>query len=359
MYDSLCQWVHLSLHQVHGNRGPQVGRRDDRRSWGSLEIRFRLRRVDPGLVEALADAGAGCARIVPGAARRPCPRSSAARRGSSGPGRNGRPPGSSCRFPSGDARCCTSRRSVWQNPRPSWRDPKRSGKSGRYFRVLNWASEYGLSLEVCGRDSDLVTPRSASSRATGVLVIDGPAVGMRGELSRIDSLPAAGLRDELLGQGGALLRGQQPAGHVAAEDVQEHVEVVVGPLHRAEQLGDVPGPHLVRSGRQQFGLLVHRVAQLVPPLPHFRVRLRGSGTKSVPSTDSGLHPGAGCRPAPGRDRRTAARAAPPGRAPAPRPRALAVGCAVRLAPAAGAGGGRSWTGPAPAPRRSGPRRGAP
>ncbi len=33
-------------------------------------------------------------------------------------------------------------------------EPKRAGKSGRYFSVLNWASEYGLSFETCGRECD-------------------------------------------------------------------------------------------------------------------------------------------------------------------------------------------------------------
>src|SRR5664279_2700062 len=39
-------------------------------------------------------------------------------------------------------------------------EAKRVGKSGRYFSVLNWASEYGLSLLTCGREWDWVTPRS-------------------------------------------------------------------------------------------------------------------------------------------------------------------------------------------------------
>jgi len=38
---------------------------------------------------------------------------------------------------------------------------KASGKSGRYLSVLNWASEYGLSLDTCGREWRFVTPRSA------------------------------------------------------------------------------------------------------------------------------------------------------------------------------------------------------
>src|SRR5437868_14926224 len=51
-------------------------------------------------------------------------------------------------------------------------DPKRSGKSGRYFIVLNWASENGLSSETLGREWLLVTPRSAKSKASDFDVID-------------------------------------------------------------------------------------------------------------------------------------------------------------------------------------------
>jgi hypothetical protein len=38
-------------------------------------------------------------------------------------------------------------------------EPNRSGNAGRYFSVLNWASENGLSLETCGRAWVLVTPK--------------------------------------------------------------------------------------------------------------------------------------------------------------------------------------------------------
>ena len=57
-----------------------------------------------------------------------------------------------------------------------------------------------------------------------------------------------------------------PADDVAAEDVEDDVEVEVGPLHRAQQFRDVPRPDLVRGGRQQFRLLVDRVAELVAAL---------------------------------------------------------------------------------------------
>ena len=33
--------------------------------------------------------------------------------------------------------------------RASWIEPNRSGNAGRYFSVLNWASENGLSLDTC------------------------------------------------------------------------------------------------------------------------------------------------------------------------------------------------------------------
>jgi hypothetical protein len=56
---------------------------------------------------------------------------------------------------------------TWQQARASWIEPKRSGNCGRYFRVLNWLSENGLSSETCGRLWVLVTPRSANSKATG------------------------------------------------------------------------------------------------------------------------------------------------------------------------------------------------
>src|SRR4029450_6788694 len=56
----------------------------------------------------------------------------------------------------------------------SSKQPKRSGNSGRYFMVRNWLSEYGLSLEQCGRLCDLVTPRQASRNPPGLAVIGEP-----------------------------------------------------------------------------------------------------------------------------------------------------------------------------------------
>src|SRR5260370_42164692 len=68
----------------------------------------------------------------------------------------------------------------WQNARPSSMEPNCPGNSGRDLSVLNCASEYGLSLEQCGREWLLVTPKSASSRPTGWEATDGPRAARRG-----------------------------------------------------------------------------------------------------------------------------------------------------------------------------------
>src|SRR5882757_4287633 len=71
------------------------------------------------------------------------------------------------------------RKKSWQNALASSIEVKHAGNPGRYLRVLNWASEYGLSFETCGREWVLVTPRSASRKATGLEVIDDPRSAWR------------------------------------------------------------------------------------------------------------------------------------------------------------------------------------
>ena len=66
-----------------------------------------------------------------------------------------------------------------------------------------------------------------------------------------------------LEQGGGFRVGHTPADHAAAEDVEYDVEIEVAPLRWAHQLGDVPGPDLVWTLGQQFGLLVGGMAQLL------------------------------------------------------------------------------------------------
>src|ERR1035437_7559027 len=113
-------------------------------------------------------------------------------------------------------------------------EPKRSGNSGRYLRVLNWLSEYGLSSETWGRLWVLVTPRSASNSATGREVIEVPRSAWMvrfpttmpcfwqvSAISRLASSEVSRPR-------------HHPAHHIAAEDVQDDVEMEVSPFGRAE-----------------------------------------------------------------------------------------------------------------------------
>src|SRR5438046_10339036 len=76
--------------------------------------------------------------------------------------------------------------------------------------------------------------------------------GVNRELIAADALPGARRADELLGERGVLTLRHHPADHVAAEHVEHDVQVEVGPLRRAEQLGDVPAPQLVGAAGQQL-----------------------------------------------------------------------------------------------------------
>jgi hypothetical protein len=51
-------------------------------------------------------------------------------------------------------------------------------------------------------------------------------------------------------------------------------EVVVGPLARPKELGDVPRTDLVGCGRQKLGLFIDGVPELVAPLPDLALLLK-------------------------------------------------------------------------------------
>ncbi len=60
-----------------------------------------------------------------------------------------------------------------------------------------------------------------------------------------------------------------PANHLAAEDIEDHVQIVVRPLLRAEQLGDVPAPDFVWARGQQLRRGVVRTTNLIAPFLNF------------------------------------------------------------------------------------------
>lgn len=99
----------------------------------------------------------------------------------------------------------------------------------------------------------------------------GASIGVDAQLVPSHPLLGDGVAQQALGQVGPLRSGQHPAGHVAAVDVDDHVEVVIGPLLGPEQLGDVPAEHLVGLGGHQLGLLGGRMGGLATALPHLAV----------------------------------------------------------------------------------------
>src|SRR5437762_11210032 len=102
---------------------------------------------------------------------------------------------------------------------------------------------------------------------------------MQCELTRLDALFVAALLDQSLGQLRAFAISDHPAGNVAAEDVEDHVQVEVRPFRRSEQLGDVPAPELIGSRGHQFGLLVGRMKQLIAAFAGFASSLDRKSTR--------------------------------------------------------------------------------
>jgi hypothetical protein len=96
-------------------------------------------------------------------------------------------------YPNPECRCSSlyQGKNPWQKARASSSEPNRSGTSGRYFRVLKWLSEYGLAFEPWGREWVVVTPRSASSGATGFEAIELPRSACR--VSRSRSIPCSAM----------------------------------------------------------------------------------------------------------------------------------------------------------------------
>jgi hypothetical protein len=68
----------------------------------------------------------------------------------------------------------------------------------------------------------------------------GAPIRADGELPGPDGLLAAGLFNEALRQSGGFPGRNHPADHIPAEDVEDDIELVVGPFDRPQELGDVP-----------------------------------------------------------------------------------------------------------------------
>lgn len=91
----------------------------------------------------------------------------------------------------------------------------------------------------------------------------GAAVGVKGELSEGDVLFEGGVADQTFGQLSALPQGHHPAGDIAAEDIEDDIEIEIGPLGGAMEFGDIPGPELIGSGGEEFGFGIDGMLELV------------------------------------------------------------------------------------------------
>ena len=100
------------------------------------------------------------------------------------------------------------------------------------------------------------------------------AIGMDRELTRRDVLRVTGMLDEPLGQLGTFAMRDHPPDHETAENIEDDVEVIRSPFHRAAQLGNVPTPQLIGFGGQQLRLLIRRMSELIAALAAFAMRFQ-------------------------------------------------------------------------------------
>src|SRR3954462_12099775 len=76
---------------------------------------------------------------------------------------------------------------------------------------------------------------------------------MNQELAFRNALLVDALSHELLGQFCAFALSHHPADHKTTEQVEDDVEIKVGPLERAAQLGDVAWPAVPACDKQDVG----------------------------------------------------------------------------------------------------------
>ena len=109
--------------------------------------------------------------------------------------------------------------------------------------------ELGFRRRIVVRDvGPAVRPRHAEigqQQGHGLTPHRAPTIRVEGQLARLNAVLRTRFGDEALGQPCALMRREHPADNVTAEDVEDHVQIEVGPLDRAEQLGNVPAPDFV------------------------------------------------------------------------------------------------------------------
>ncbi len=95
-----------------------------------------------------------------------------------------------------------------------------------------------------------------------------PTVGVQREHLWRHALLVAGFLNQTAGEDGVFPVRHHPTHDVAAEDVEQDVEVEIRPLLRSQQLRNIPRPALIRPRGHKFGFAVLRVLALVAPLSY-------------------------------------------------------------------------------------------
>ncbi len=149
-------------------------------------------------------------------------------------------------------------------------EPVREGRE--YLRALKRPRSTDCRWQVWGRPWLLTIRRSASRSATGFEVIELPRSEWIVRLPGA-TLPWAATTCSIhsLTTRADSWSADQPAGAVAAEDVEHHEQVIGDAPGRTAQGGRVIGPHLVGPTGDELGHGSGRMAGLAPALPELTV----------------------------------------------------------------------------------------
>jgi len=118
----------------------------------------------------------------------------------------------------------------------------------------------GVRARVSFGDAEVSEEKGDGMRAHG-----GAAIGMDGEFPRADVLFAGSGVDQAFGEFSAFAAGDHPPDDKTAEDIEDDVEIEVGPFGRAMEFSEIPRPELVGSGGEEFRFGVGGMAELVAP----------------------------------------------------------------------------------------------
>ena len=89
------------------------------------------------------------------------------------------------------------------------------------------------------------------------------------ELSRLYRLFFHRLFHQLTGKGGKFPVRHHPSHHIAAEDIENDIEVVIGPLCRSLKFGNIPRPDFIRGPCKNLRFGIPRTDQLISSLFQF------------------------------------------------------------------------------------------